>query len=174
MAMYMLMAKYSATALKAIMETDSDREAMARQAVEAAGGKLHGFYGMFGQEYGLAMIIEAPGHAEYIGGISPAIGSGVFESLLFHSIPGLMSQNRSRSRRKSAPSTDRPGADDHGKSASRPRISSRSTGRTRLAAHIAQTIGWTKKPNGERYLHRKSLPFDRTLMTDLGVPSLVQ
>jgi hypothetical protein len=35
---------------------------------------------MFGQEYGLAMIIEAPGQAEYIGGISPAISSGVFES----------------------------------------------------------------------------------------------
>ena len=80
MAMYMLMAKYSAAALKTIIETGSDREAAARQAIEAAGGKLHGFYGMFGQEYGLAMIVEAPGHAEYIGGISPAISSGVFES----------------------------------------------------------------------------------------------
>jgi uncharacterized protein with GYD domain len=85
MAMYMLMAKYSTTALKAIMETGSDREAAARQAIEAAGGKLHGFYGMFGQEYGLAMIVEAPGHAEYIGGISPAISSGVFES--FKTVP---------------------------------------------------------------------------------------
>jgi uncharacterized protein with GYD domain len=80
MAMYMLMAKYTATALKAIMETGSDREAAARQAVEAAGGKLHGFYGMFGQEYSLAMIVEAPGHAEYLGGVAPAIGSGIFES----------------------------------------------------------------------------------------------
>ena len=61
MAMYMLMAKYSPAALKAIVESGSDREAAARQAVEAAGGKLHGFYGMFGQEYGLAMIVEAPG-----------------------------------------------------------------------------------------------------------------
>jgi len=80
MAMYMLMAKYSSASLKAIAAGGSDREAMARKAVETAGGKLHGFYGMFGQEYGLAMIIEAPGHAEYIGGIMPAIGSGVFES----------------------------------------------------------------------------------------------
>jgi uncharacterized protein with GYD domain len=85
MALYMLMAKYSTTALKAIAESDSDREAAARQAVEAAGGKLHGFYGMFGQDYGLAMIVEAPGHAEYIAGISPAIVSGVFES--FKTIP---------------------------------------------------------------------------------------
>jgi uncharacterized protein with GYD domain len=71
--MYMLMAKYSAAALKAIIEKESDREAIARQAVEAAGGKLHGSYGM-------VMIIEAPGHAEYIGSIIPAISSGTFES----------------------------------------------------------------------------------------------
>ena len=45
MAMYMLMAKYSPTAMKGILKTGSDREAAARAAVEAAGGKLHGFYG---------------------------------------------------------------------------------------------------------------------------------
>lgn len=80
MAMYMLMAKYSPSALKAIIDSGSDREAVARTAIEAAGGKLVGFYGMFGQEYGLALIVEAPGHAEYIGAIAPAIGGGVFES----------------------------------------------------------------------------------------------
>jgi uncharacterized protein with GYD domain len=80
MAMYMLMVKYSAAALKGIIETGSDREAAARGAVEAAGGKLHGFYGMLGQEYGLVMIVEAPGHAEYIGALVPAISSGTFES----------------------------------------------------------------------------------------------
>ncbi|HTV79883.1 MAG TPA: GYD domain-containing protein [Steroidobacteraceae bacterium] len=85
MAMYMLMAKYSAAAIKGIVEKGGDREAIARQTVEAAGGKLHGFYGMFGQEYGLAMIIEAPGHAEYIGGIIPAITAGTFDS--FKTIP---------------------------------------------------------------------------------------
>lgn len=85
MPMYMLMAKYSPAALKGIVETGSDREAAARAAVEAAGGKMHGFYGMLGQEYGLAMIVEAPGHAEYIGGLIPAISSGTFES--WKSIP---------------------------------------------------------------------------------------
>jgi uncharacterized protein with GYD domain len=80
MAMYMLMAKYSAAALKDIEKTGSDREVMARTAIETAGGKLHGFYGMFGQEYGLVMIVEAPGHAEYIAAIMPAINSGTFES----------------------------------------------------------------------------------------------
>jgi uncharacterized protein with GYD domain len=83
--MYMLMAKYSTAALKAIMESGSDREAAAREAIEAVGGKLHGFYGMFGQEYGLAMIVEAPGHAEYL-----------------RSIRGLMSPRHCRSQRKSA------------------------------------------------------------------------
>jgi len=80
MAMYMLMARYSAAALRDIEKTGSDREVMARKAIEAAGGKLHGFYGMFGQEYGLVMIVEAPGHAEYIGAVMPAINSGTFES----------------------------------------------------------------------------------------------
>jgi len=80
MAMYLLMAKYSPAALKGIIETGSDREAAAREAVEAAGGKLIGFYGMFGQEYNLAMLVEAPGHAEYIGALAPAITSGVFDS----------------------------------------------------------------------------------------------
>ena len=39
MSMYMLMAKYSAAALKAIGETGTDRQTMARKAIEAAGGK---------------------------------------------------------------------------------------------------------------------------------------
>ena len=80
MALYMLMAKYTTAALKGIMETGSDREAAARQAVEAAGGKLIGFYGMFGQEYGMAIIVDVPGHAEYIAAVGPAIASGVFEA----------------------------------------------------------------------------------------------
>jgi uncharacterized protein with GYD domain len=83
--MYMLMAKYSGAALKAVIDSGENREVVARQTVEAAGGKLHGFYGMFGQEYGMMMIIEAPGHAEYIGGIIPAISAGTFES--FKTVP---------------------------------------------------------------------------------------
>jgi uncharacterized protein with GYD domain len=80
MAMYMLMAKYSPAAIKGIMETGSDREAAAREAIETAGGRLLGFYGMVGQEYNLAMIVETPGYAEYLGALAPAITGGVFES----------------------------------------------------------------------------------------------
>jgi uncharacterized protein with GYD domain len=42
MAMYILMAKYSGAALKAIIEKGSDREAAARQTVEAAGASCMG------------------------------------------------------------------------------------------------------------------------------------
>lgn len=85
MALFMLMGKYSPEAMKAILETGSDREAAAKKALEAAGGKLLGFYGMFGQEYNIALIAEVPGNAEYIGAIAPALMSGTFAA--FKSIP---------------------------------------------------------------------------------------
>ena len=85
MALFMLMGKYSPEAMKAILETGSDREAAAKKALEAAGGKLLGFYGMFGQDYNVAIIAEVPGNAEYIGAIAPAIMSGTFAA--FKSIP---------------------------------------------------------------------------------------
>jgi len=80
MALYMLMARYTPQAIKDIVSGESDREAAAKAAIEAAGGKLVGFYGMFGQEYNVAIIADMPGHAEYIGAVAPAIGSGVLES----------------------------------------------------------------------------------------------
>ncbi len=85
MARFMLMGKYSPEAMKAILETGSDREAAAKKAVEAAGGKLLGFYGMFGQDYNVAIIVETPGKPEYIGAIAPALMAGTFSA--FKSIP---------------------------------------------------------------------------------------
>jgi uncharacterized protein with GYD domain len=85
MALFMLMGKYSPEAMKAILETGSDREAAARKALEAAGGKLLGFYGMFGQDYNVAIVAEVPGNAEYIGAIAPALMAGTFAA--FKSIP---------------------------------------------------------------------------------------
>jgi len=79
------MGKYSPEALKAILETGSDREAAAKTAIEAAGGKLLGFYGMFGQDHNVAIIAEVPGNAEYIGAIAPALMAGTFTA--FKSIP---------------------------------------------------------------------------------------
>ena len=85
MALFMLMGKYSPEAMKAILETGSDREAAAKKALEAAGGKLLGFYGMFGQDYNVAIVADVPGNAEYIGAIAPALMSGTFAA--FKSIP---------------------------------------------------------------------------------------
>jgi uncharacterized protein with GYD domain len=85
MALFMLMGKYSPEAMKAILETGSDREAAAKKALEAAGGKLLGFYGMFGQDYNVAIVAEVPGNAEYIGAIAPALMAGTFAA--FKSIP---------------------------------------------------------------------------------------
>jgi len=79
-ALYMLMGRYTPAAIKDIMQSGSDREAAAAAAIKAAGGKLVGFYGMFGQEYNVAIIADVPSHAEYIGAVAPAISSGVFES----------------------------------------------------------------------------------------------
>ncbi len=78
MALYMLMGKYSAQAVKAIFEGGSNREDAARAAVEAAGGKLLGFYGMFGQEYNVAIIVETANNASYLGTVAPVIMSGTF------------------------------------------------------------------------------------------------
>ena len=44
----------------------------------AAGGKLLGFYGMFGQEYHVALIVDMPGNAEYIGTVATAMMAGTF------------------------------------------------------------------------------------------------
>lgn len=85
MALFMLMGKYSPEAMKVILGTGSDREAAAKTALEAAGGKLLGFYGMFGQDYNVAIIAEVPGNAEYIGAIAPALMAGTFSA--FKSIP---------------------------------------------------------------------------------------
>jgi uncharacterized protein with GYD domain len=85
MALFMLMGKYSPEAMTAILQTGSNREEMARKAIEAAGGRLRGFYGMFGQDYNVAIIAEVDGNAEYIGAIAPALMSGTFSA--FKSIP---------------------------------------------------------------------------------------
>ncbi len=85
MALYMLMGSYSPDAMKAIFDTGSDREAATGQAVEAAGGKLLGFYGMFGQEHNVAIIVDMPGPAEYIAAVAPAVLSGTISS--WKSIP---------------------------------------------------------------------------------------
>lgn len=59
MSYYMFQARYTAQAIKAMVDKPQDREAAARVLVEAVGGKLHEMFFCFGSEDVVA-IIEAP------------------------------------------------------------------------------------------------------------------
>lgn len=80
MALYMWMARYTPAAAKAIADGGSNREEMARKTVEAAGGKLLGFYGLMGQEHHIALICDMPGMEEYLGVVMAASAGGAIES----------------------------------------------------------------------------------------------
>lgn len=59
MPMYMFQARYTAAALKSMVDNPQDREAAARPLVEAVGGNLHHLFFCFGAEDVVALI-EAP------------------------------------------------------------------------------------------------------------------
>jgi len=56
---YMFQGRYSAAALKAMVDDPQDREAAARPLIEAVGGKLHNLFFCFGAE-DIVALIEAP------------------------------------------------------------------------------------------------------------------
>lgn len=56
---YMFQGRYSAAALKAMVDSPQNREDAARELIEAVGGKLTGFFFAFGQDDVIALI-EAP------------------------------------------------------------------------------------------------------------------
>ncbi|MDQ2091222.1 GYD domain-containing protein [Marimonas arenosa] len=85
MALFMWMAKYTPEAVKAIAESGSNREDVARATVEAAGGKLLGFYGLVGQDYHVALLCDMPGIGEYVGVVLAASLGGAIAD--FKSIP---------------------------------------------------------------------------------------
>jgi uncharacterized protein with GYD domain len=96
MALYMFMAKYTPAAVKAIAEGDDDREEAVRKTVEAAGGKLIGFYGLIGQEHHVALIADMPGVSEYVGTVLAAILGGAIES--FKTIPMYSNDEMNKAR----------------------------------------------------------------------------
>jgi uncharacterized protein with GYD domain len=59
MSYYLYQLTYSSQAIKAMIAKPSDREAAARTAIEAAGGKLHHLFFSFGT-YDVICLIEAP------------------------------------------------------------------------------------------------------------------
>lgn len=85
MALFMWMARYTPAAAKTIVDSGLNREDMARKSVEAAGGKLLGFYGMVGQEHHIVLICDMPGLPEYLGVVLSASMGGAIES--FKTIP---------------------------------------------------------------------------------------
>jgi uncharacterized protein with GYD domain len=77
MPFYMFQGRYTAAALKAMVDNPQDREAGARPLVEAVGGKLHHLFFCFGSEDVIALV-EAP-NDEAMAACSLAIGaSGAF------------------------------------------------------------------------------------------------
>jgi uncharacterized protein with GYD domain len=77
MPFYIFQGRYTAAALKAMVDNPQDREAGARPLVEAVGGKLHHLFFCFGSEDVIALV-EAP-NDEAMAACSLAIGaSGAF------------------------------------------------------------------------------------------------
>ena len=78
MTIYCLRIQYTQEAIAAIIKSGSNREDIARAATESVGGKLHGFYGIFGdpQGYHVMLIAEMPGNAEYIATVASAAAGG--------------------------------------------------------------------------------------------------
>ena len=65
--------KYSAEAIKAMIDSPQDRGEAARQAAESLGCKLHGFWWAFGDHDG-AFILEAPDNTAAVA-LAMAVGA---------------------------------------------------------------------------------------------------
>ena len=73
MPLYLGRFKYSADAVKALIEDPHDRRAVAEQAAESLGGKLHGFWWAFGEFDGV-YLLEAPDNATVVA-LAMAVGA---------------------------------------------------------------------------------------------------
>ena len=58
MALFCVNMNYAPEALIQIAVNKEDRSIAARSAIESAGGKFHGMYGMLGQDYHIMVIAE--------------------------------------------------------------------------------------------------------------------
>lgn len=74
---YLFEAKYTAAAIKAMVDNPQDREAAARKLFEAVGAKMHQFFFCMGERDALA-VVEAPSD-EVMSACALAVGaSGAF------------------------------------------------------------------------------------------------
>ncbi len=72
-------------AIAAMMERPSDREAMVRRVIEAAGGKLEAYYWMFGQYDGL-VIADLPSSGTAAAVSLATSSSGAFARIETHEL----------------------------------------------------------------------------------------
>ncbi|MCB1437364.1 MAG: GYD domain-containing protein [Rhodobiaceae bacterium] len=79
MPFYLFKARYTAGAIKAMVENPQDREAAARPLIEAVGGKLHHLFFCFGDDDVIALI-EAPDDKAMAAGAMAVGASGAFSA----------------------------------------------------------------------------------------------
>ena len=86
MGLYCLKIQYTPEAIGSIVKSGSNREEVVRQTVASVGGKLHGFYGIFGDPDGFhAMIIaETPSNTEYLATVLTAAMGGALAKWRTH------------------------------------------------------------------------------------------
>ena len=77
MPFYLFQGRYTAAAIKAMVDNPQDREAAARPLIEAIGGKLHHLFFCFGQEDVVALV-EAPDDKAMAAGALAIGASGAF------------------------------------------------------------------------------------------------
>jgi uncharacterized protein with GYD domain len=78
MTLYCLKAQYTPAAIEGMVKSGNNREEEVRKAIESVGGKLNGFYGIFGDPDGfhIMVIAEMPGNAQYLATVVVAMMSG--------------------------------------------------------------------------------------------------
>jgi len=79
--MYMVQLKYTKEALMAIINQQQDRMAAAEALCESVGGKLHGMWGVTGQDHHMFAIGEAASEVAYVSAYMKLMKSGAFETL---------------------------------------------------------------------------------------------
>ncbi|MEJ6501429.1 MAG: GYD domain-containing protein [Rhodobacterales bacterium] len=83
MSLYCLKIQYAPAAIAAMTKSASNREDAARTAIESVGGKLHGFYGIFGDPDGFHVMLigETPSTTEYLATVVSAVLGGSISNI---------------------------------------------------------------------------------------------
>jgi uncharacterized protein with GYD domain len=105
MSTYMLQLAYTPEAWSALVKNPEDREAVARRAVEAVGGRLLSFYFVHG-DYDAVAIFEAPDEVAATAGVLAGIAGGHIKTTKTSTL--LTSQDAMEAMRRAGQMTVRP------------------------------------------------------------------